>query len=431
MEMELTEEKVTHAAGRRAAHRLTPREWMLLLVLSAVQFTHVVDFMIISPLSATYMREMKLTTGEFSLVVAAYMVAAGLASLLASRVMDRFGRKQALLTLYSGFIAGTFLCALAGNYALLLVSRTVAGAFGGVAASVVLAVVGDAFPDARRGAATGVIMSAFSVASILGLPLGLKLEEWYGWHAPFFAIAGLGVVVLILAVALLPPLRGHLGGRLKQSVRWRDFLTNGNYLRAFALMIAIMFGSIGIFPFMASYLEFNVGYPHAHLQYVYLCGGLATLLTLTPIGRLADEYGKLRVFRVCAVATIILIAVVTNLPAGLSTVAVLLATTGLFVATSSRMVPAMAMITASAAPRDRGGFMSMNAAVQHLGAGAATVVSGFLVTGGEGHPLKRFWLVGLLCCASTALCLYLAGRLRTAPGGTQAPDAAEVDAMIH
>src|SRR3954471_6795907 len=216
------------AARQRAGrHKLTAREWLLLLVLAAVQFTHNVDFMIIMPLGPVYRRELGLTPQEFGAVVAAYTIAAGVAAVAAAQVLDRFGRKAALLTLYTGFVVGTFSCAFAGSYWALLAARTVAGAFGGVAASVVMAVVGDAFPDARRGAATGVVMSAFSVALIVGVPLGLQLEESFGWHAPFLALAGMGVAVLALAAVLLPPLRGHLvrpsrpaGGPPRRGVNW-------------------------------------------------------------------------------------------------------------------------------------------------------------------------------------------------------------------
>jgi predicted MFS family arabinose efflux permease len=406
---------------------MTAREWLLLLVLAAVQFTHIVDFMIIMPLGPVYMREMKLSPAEFGHVVAAYTVAAGIAGLLASQILDRFGRKTALLGLYTGFVTGTFMCAFAPSYTLLLVARAVAGAFGGVAAAVVLAIVGDAFPDARRGAAMGVIMSAFSVASIVGVPFGLQLEGWYGWHAPFQALGGLGVAVLLTALILLPPLRGHLGKHPARAVSAWTILIHRNHLRAFTLMMALVFGSFTIFPFLATFLEFNVGLAHERLPLMYMCGGLMTLLTLTPIGRLADQYGKLRVFHVCAAATALLIALVTNLPSGTGLAVILLVTTGLFVATSGRMVPAMALITASAAPRDRGGFMSMNAAVQHLSSGLATVVAGNLVAGGEGEPLTGFSIVGALACFSTLVCLVLAARLRPAHGGDTAPDAAEVE----
>jgi DHA1 family inner membrane transport protein len=419
-------EESTNGKPRRAANHLTAREWLLLLVLSAVQFTHIVDFMIIMPLGPVYMREMKLTPSEFGHVVAAYTVSAGIAGLIASRVLDRFGRKSALLTLYSGFVVGTFLCAIAPNYALLLVARTIAGAFGGVAAAVVLAIVGDAFPDARRGAAMGVVMSAFSVASIAGVPFGLQLEQWYGWQAPFFVLSGTGCLVLLLATILLPPLRGHLGRHAPRTVSTWEMLTEPNHLRAFLLTTALVFGSFTIFPFLATYLEFNVGLSHGQLWLMYLFGGLTTFFTLTPIGWLADAYGKLLVFRICGLATIVLVAITTNLPAGLPLVVVLIVTTGLFIGTSGRMVPATALITASAAPRDRGGFMSMNAAVQHLTSGAATVVAGYLIGGGEGQPLIGFGLVGAVACVSATISLMLAGRLRPAPGGQAAPDAKEI-----
>src|SRR5439155_12112422 len=188
---------------------MTAAEWLLLLVLAAVQFTHIVDFMIIMLLGPVYIREMGLSPDQFGYVVAAYTISAGLAGLLPARVLDRFDRKSALLTLYAAFTAGTFLCAVAPNYPLLLAARTVAGGFGGVSAAVILAIIGDTFADARRGFATGVIMSAFSVASIVGVPLGLQLADSLGWHAPFAALAALSLGVLALAALVLPPLRGH------------------------------------------------------------------------------------------------------------------------------------------------------------------------------------------------------------------------------
>jgi predicted MFS family arabinose efflux permease len=410
-----------------ASPRLTPREWLLLLVLAAVQFTHIVDFMIIMPLGPVYIREMGLSTGQFGAVVAAYTVAAGLAGLLAARHLDRFGRKAALLTLYAGFTVGTLLCAAAPSYPLLLAARTVTGAFGGVAAAVVLASVGDAFPDARRATAMGVIMSAFSVASIAGVPLGLHLAETLGWHAPFAALGGLGLAVLGLAAAVLPPLRGHLrpGHAGRDGGIWA-VLTDPTHLRAYALMVALVLTTFILMPFLPTFLVDNVGLGQGELKLMYLCGGVATLLTLTPVGRVADRFGKLPVFRALAAATLVLLVLITNLPAGLGVTAVLALTTALMVATAGRMVPAMALITASAAPRERGGFMSLNAAVQHLASGAAAALGGALLGQADGGALTGFPLLGLLACAATLASLVLAGRLRPAPGGDLAPDSPAV-----
>ena len=406
---------------------LSLTELVLLLVLAAIQFTHIVDFMIVMPLGPVFSDEMHLTPHQFGHVVAAYTVSAGLASLLASRFLDRFGRKAALLSMYLGFVIGTGLCALAWNYRTLLAARTVAGAFGGVAAAVVLAAVGDAFPLERRGLAMGVIMSAFSVASIAGLPLGLWLAESLGWQAPFVVLAGLGLIVLGVAVVMLPPMRGHLDHGPPGNGSLLALITDPNHVRAYLFTTSIVFVSFTVAPYLPVFLEANVGVHQHELKWMYLAGGIATLVTLTYIGRLSDRFGKLRLFRWLAVATIASIALLTHMPAGLSLALVLAVTTFMMIATSGRMVPAMALITASAVPAERGGFMSVNSAVQQLGAGLATWVGGLLLTQeNAAAPLEGYPTVGWLSYAACLLSLFLAGRLRPAPGGETAPDAADL-----
>jgi predicted MFS family arabinose efflux permease len=420
--MTAEEEIATPPVEGGVGPRLTSGEWLLLLVLAAVQLTHTVDFMIIMPLGPVYISEMALSPGQFGAVVAAYTLSAGLAGLLAARFLDRFGRKPALLTLYGGFIVGTFFCAGAPDYPLLLASRTVAGAFGGVSAALVLAIVGDAFHDSRRGTAMGVVMSAFSVASIAGVPLGLVLAEEFGWRAPFAVLGGFGLGVLGLAAVVLPPLRGHLGrGPLRRVSSWA-VLTDSNHLRAFTLMAALVLASFILGPFLPTYLVDNIGLAQGELKYMYLSAGLVTLVTLTLFGRLSDRFGKLLMFRLLALATLGIILVMTNLPVGLALAPVLLVTTVFIVMSSGRMVPAMALITASSAPAYRGSFMSFNAAVQHLTAGAATWLGGVLLSQEEGGPLIGFPLLGVLAALATLGSILVAGRLRPAPGGYLAPD---------
>jgi MFS transporter, DHA1 family, inner membrane transport protein len=406
--------------------QMTAGEWLLLFILAAVQFTHIVDFMIIMPLGPVYIANMNLSSEQFGYVVSAYTFSAGFAGLLAARFLDRFDRKSALLTLYAGFAAGTFLCAFAPNYPLLLAARTVAGAFGGVAAAVVLAIVGDVFPGSRRGFAMGVLMTAFSVASIVGVPLGLELAELYNWHYPFAVLGFLSLAVLGLATLVLPPLRGHMTDGPPRPVKTWAVLTDPNHLRAFALMVALVLSTAMLIPFLPTYLVANVGFPQGSLLYMYLWGGIVTLVALPVVGRLADRFGKLIVFRILVVATLVSIAVVTNLPAGLSVPAVLALTTAFMVTTAGRMVPAMALITASAAPRERGSFMSLNATVQHIALASAAAISGLLLPLDENKALVGFPFVGLLACIATAVSMVLAGRLRPAPGGELAPDSAIV-----
>jgi len=414
--------------------RLNRGEWQLLLVLATVQFTHLVDFMIVLPLGPQFIRVLQITPQAFGVLVSAYGFSASLSGLLAARFVDRFDRKRALLVLYSGFAVGTLLCAFAANYWVLLLARIVAGGFGGVVAALVLAVVGDAFPYSRRGTAMGIVMSAFSIALITGVPLGLYLANALGWAAPFAVLGGLSLVVLAVAIFTLPPLHGHLDGpNAGEPIGLWQVVSHPNHLRAYALMVALVLGVFMIVPYIATYLVANVGCAESELPYVYLCGGLTTLLTVTIFGRLADRYGKLTIFRIMALLTVVPILVLTNLPP-VPLYAAIMTTTVFMVTTSGRMVPAQALITASAAPRYRGSFMSVTASVQQMASGLASILGGLILgaPGGPGEgalvegrltPILGYGWVGLISAVFTVISVLLAGRLRPAEGGLGAVDA--------
>ncbi len=399
---------------------LTGAEWFLLLMLAAVQFTHIVDFVIIMPLGPQFTEKLHLTPQQFGIMVAAYAFSAGLAGLVAAGFIDRFDRRTALLFLYAGFTTGTLLCSCVPGYPTLVAARAVTGAFGGVVAACVLTIVGDVFPDSRRGTAMGVVMSAFSAATIAGVPAGLWLANALGWRAPFAVLGVLGIGVLVLVGLVLPPLRGHLDRKQADpaATTW-EVLTEPTHLRAYILMTALVFSSFLVVPHLATYLVRNVGLTEDDLPWIYLSGGSATLLTLTPIGRLADRRGKLPVFRLFGLLTIVPLLILSNLPRG-PLVSALAAMTLFMVMSSGRMVPAMALVTASAAPRLRGSFLSVNSSVQQVGLALATVAGSVLLVEGENRELKGLPTAGLLAAAAAVASVVLAGRLRPAAGGREA-----------
>src|SRR3954467_1789816 len=185
-------------------------ERIVLLILASVQFTSIVDFMVIMPLGPQLERTLRLTPAQFGLIVSSYTFAAGVAGLVSSMVIDRFARRPAFLVLYAGFLVGTLACGLAPNYVTLLAARFLTGAFGGVLGGMAMAVIGDVFPEERRGRATGALMSAFALASVAGVPVGLTLGIRYGWNVPFLVLAVLGLPILFVAARALPPLDHHL-----------------------------------------------------------------------------------------------------------------------------------------------------------------------------------------------------------------------------
>ena len=386
------------------------RPQLLLWVLAAVQFTHVLDFMIVMPLGAHLMRVFGISPTQFSWLVAAYGMAAALAGFLGGFVMDRFDRRTALLILYSGFGLSTLACALAPTYGALVAARFAAGAFGGVAGSVVGSMIGDVVEPGRRGRATSVVMSAFPLASILGVPAGLGLAAHFNWQAPFFLIAAVALVVFGVAYRNLPSLRSAhpVAHPFKQM---RSILSYNLHQRGFLMSAMLVFSGSCVIPFMAPSMVANVGLTEAQLPLIYLAGGLATLLNNPLLGRLTDRFDKLHVLAIVSLGAAAVVLFLTRMTS--ASVVVAMAMTALFmVAMSGRFSPAMAMLTNAVDARYRGGFMSVNAAVQQAAGGLANVVAGLLVTRGPGGHLVGYSRVGLLSIACLGLTVFLAARVR-------------------
>jgi DHA1 family inner membrane transport protein len=393
--------------------RLTRQERLILLVLSTVQFTSIVDFMVIMPLAPQLKRAIGLTTDRFSLVVAAYTVAAGLAGLMSTLFLDRFARRPTYLVLFAGFLIGTLACGIAPDFISLMAARALTGAFGGILGGMAMTIIGDVFPENRRGTATGILMMSFSMASVLGVPIGLTLGQEYGWHIPFLVLAALCVPFLILAACVLPRLDGHLKGQVREEslAHLKAIFLEANHLRAFALMSALMISGFSVFPFLSAYLVSNVGVDEKHLRWAYVAGGIVTLVGMPTIGRLADRFGKLRVYRFVVPANAALLLTVTSLPP-LPLAVVLLVMSATMLSNGGRMVPAMAMITSSVLPRLRGGFMGANSAIQHLSSSLGVLVAGFILYEPANGPIERYSVVGLMAAAVALSTLWLAGRLR-------------------
>jgi predicted MFS family arabinose efflux permease len=390
-------------------------ERLLLLLLAAIQFCTTLDFVIILPLGPEYMRVMGINPAQFSVIVSAYAIAAGITGVAAGFFLDLFDRKTALLWLFTGFGAGTLLCALAPTYPMLVAARAVAGAFGGVTGALVLSIVGDVIPEERRGEAMGLVMSSFSVASIIGVPLGLWLADRFSWHVPFFIIAGTCLPILLAAFLRVPPLRGHLrhGRGEHPAARFWSVLIEPNHQMAFVFMAFLTCAGMTIFTNLANYMVFNVGLTNQQLPLIYLTGGLCTVFSMNWIGRWSDRAGKLRVFTLMSLSAAVPIIALTNLPR-VPLAAALATTTLLMICMSGRFVPAMAMLTAAVESRYRGGFMSVNTSVQQFSCGLAAWVSGAIVGQGPNQELTRFSIVGLVSLACVFSCIWLARFLKPA-----------------
>lgn len=393
------------------------KEQFFLFSLAGIQFTHILDFMIMMPLGPEFIRELNINTHEFGLLLSSYTFAAAIAGIFATYFVDRFERRVLLLSLYACFIIATLVCGLAPDYHSLFIARAFAGAFGGILGSLVQTIVADSIPFERRGRALGTVMSAFSISTVAGVPLSLFLANnipYLGWRAPFIFIALISDLILYVGYGNIPKITRHLGqthegSRLSQI--WNIFFTH-QHLRAFVFMALIMLTGFSVIPYIALYLTSNVGIDNSYISLIYLCGGIATLMSSRVIGHMADRYGKVKVFRVLAVISLIPLVVTTNLmPVPLWVV--LINSTAFFVLVSGRMIPAMAIVSQVVEAKVRGTFMSLVGSVQMLASGLASVIAGMVVTIGVDGRMEHYNLVGYGVALCGLLTFCLVGYIHT------------------
>ncbi len=397
---------------------MTPRrERWLLITLAGIQFTNILDFMIMMPLGPALTSLFRISDAQFGLLVSAYTLAGGASGLVASTYIDKFDRKRLLLVLYTLFALSTLACGIAPSYEALLVARIFAGVFGGVLSALSQTIVGDVIPFERRGHAMGIVMTSFSVSTVAGVPLGLFLAAHFGWHMPFLLIAAICCLFAVFAWLTLPALNSHLQAQAHNSAwgRISEVLRDRNHLKAFCFSALLMFSGFTVIPYITIFMQANVGLQAQQIPYVYLCGGVATLITARWFGGLADSWGKFNTFRAIAWAFVFPLVGLTLLgPVGLS--GALLVSTVFFVCGSGRMIPGMAMVTSAANPALRGTFMTLNASVQSAAMGLAALVGGYIISRDAAGSVQNYWISALLGAVASLLAVLIAAKLNLHQG---------------
>ena len=400
-----------------------PSERPVLLVLAAIQFTHIMDFMVMMPLAPQLMRELNLGAGQFSALVAAYSIAAGIVGLLSAPFIDRFDRRTLLLVVYAGFTVATLLCGLASDTRTLLIARAIGGAFGGISGSLCLAIVSDIVPPERRAAGIGIVMTAFAVAAAIGVPVGLQLAHLWGWRMPFLCVAAVGAIVWGLVFRVVPPVRGHLQSGTDKGQAFRELLRDANAGRGILFMAVMVLGHFSIIPLLSPHLVGDLALPEKDLFLVYLIGGALSVVTAPQVGRLADRHGRHRVFTYMVLAACVVILAIAN--AGPLPVWATLVLAGLFfVFASGRFVPGQAIVTLAVPSSRRGAFLSLTSCARDLASGISSTLGGWIVSKQpDGHLMHYNWL-GWIAVAGGLGSILLARRVRMNDTGGAPPLAA-------
>jgi predicted MFS family arabinose efflux permease len=399
----------------------TSYQKFVVALLSFLQFTVILDFMILSPMAAILMPALTISPSQFGIVFSAYAFSAAISGVIAASFADRFDRKNLLLFFYSGFIFGTILCGIANSYSFLLGARIVTGSFGGVIASITMAIVADLFPFEKRGRVIGLLQTSFATSQVLGIPFALWLSNHSGWHLPFQFIAGFSLIALVPMASKLKPINNHI-----LTASNRDFysslrmFSNRSYLSAFLMMALLNVGGFMFMPFLSAFNIRNLGISQNSLPIIYLASGISSIVAGILAGRASDLVGKFPVFLIGTIFSTFTVAIYTNLSIT-SLISAIIINSLLFVGISSKKVSGEALITSVPEWMDRGWFMSVGSAVQQISGGIGAIIAGSIVTERSDGSLENFSIVRFLVIAAnliTVAMMYRVNRHKVEIGQT-------------
>jgi predicted MFS family arabinose efflux permease len=295
---------------------------------------------------------------------------------------------------------------MANSYEALLLGRIVAGLFGGVIGSVVLAIVTDLIPLDLRGRAMGYIQTSFAASQVLGIPAGLTLANRWHWQVCFAAIVGLALVTIIVIVLAMRPVDAHLREGLHRNPLRHLIatVTERHYTLAFAATTLMATGGYMLMPFGSAYAVHNLGIDVVELPTMYLVTGLFTIVVGPLVGRASDRFGKYPTFVFGSTVSIIMVSIYTHLgPVSLTTAIIVMLV--MFVGIFSRMIPAQALMSAIPEPSQRGSFSAVSASLMQLSGGLGSVVAAGIIAEAADGSLIHFDRLGYVVVSSSIVLL--------------------------
>ena len=419
-------ERAGGAGGTERAQRANaPRsESHIIFLVGAIQFVNIVDFMMVMPLGPDYAQALGISTAHLGQIAGSYTLAAAFSGLVAALFLDRFDRRKALAVALLGLVTGTAAGAFARGLPSLVLARAIAGSFGGPATAISLSIIADVVPPARRGRAMGAVMGAFSAASVLGVPMGLRLSTWGGWRLPFIVVAAMGVVVGVLSIREMPPMRGHIvAGTPRPISQMTALLGDSTVWLALATNALVMLTGFIVIPNIAPHLLQNLGFPRNRLDIAYMIGGATSFAIMRIAGRGVDRYGAARVSVVGTVLMIGVLYFAFIAPGAIGVAGVFLVFVVFMGGMSVRNIAMTSLATRVPRADQRAGFMSLQSTAQHMSSATGAFVSSRLLHEIPGGKLSGIATVSTI---SAVLALGLPPLLAVINKRVRAREAAQI-----
>lgn len=232
--------------------------------------------------------DLKVTIATAGLLISGYALGVFVGAPVLTVLTSRLPRKAVLIGLMAIFTVGNVCCAIAPNYALLLLARVITslahGTFFGVGSVVATGLVAAD----RRASAISIMFTGLTIATLLGVPAGAWLGLHFGWRSTFWAVALVGIAAMLIIAAWVPA--GHEHGK---RIAVRDELRaigNPSVLLGLLMTVLGFAGVFTVFTYIQPILTEVTGFSQSAVSPILLVFGVGLIAGNLLGGRLADRH---------------------------------------------------------------------------------------------------------------------------------------------
>lgn len=385
----------------------------IIWLICALQFIYLLDLLLLLPMGPDIAQALHFPAHYLSWLTAGYAIASAGAGLLSLHLLDRLPRKQALLGFFALMLLATLASSCAQQFSMLLFGRVLTGFFAGPTIALAIALVLDVSEPSQRGRAMAKVMTSFSIATIVGVPLSLQLAHAASWRMPFFVLLVAGVLLWLAMWQILP----KLAPQKSATVSLSTLLRQAKVRSAMLWQALSQFSAFLLIPYFSAYWLLNLAWPREQLAWLYAAGGVAALCVVQALGRWQDlrESGARYsiIFASGLLACGMLPLALPNLlpQLGLSTPLFIALPFICFMAGNAGRNISLATITSLVpAPHERAAFMALQNIIQDVAISCAALLAGSLIWQNEQGKLQGMPHLAMLAMGSSALLLILLWR---------------------
>lgn len=379
-----------------------------IIILSCAMFALGLDAYVLAGLLPDISIFFGVSEGEAAQVVTAFTLCYAIAAPALAAVLSGYSVRRILVLAMMLFVIGNLLSVVAGSFTLLMVSRCIAGAGAGTFAPVAAAVAGSLVPKERKGRALGIILGGMGAGTVVGVPIGIKISEVFGWQSTLLLVALIGLITVIGIVAKLPSVDVNpppsLSARLK-------ILANPRVAIVAIVTLFTAIASLGLYTFMASMLaDLGVGADPSAYLWVWGVGGVTAAFS---VGHIIDQTGRpggvlLVILSVMAVS-LLSVPLTAEVPAALSFVPFLL-----WGAMGWSSLAPQQHVLLDMQPEHGSVAVALNSSANYLGSAVGAMLGGLLLDHGLMTPGALPYAAVLAAIMAVALqVIVMAGQLNT------------------